>query len=109
VELNRGVYSEPEDTLLTTRAQQFLSAGPADVVDLIGHICSLPGAPRIVGRAAAAPEDRQLGRLADSGERTAHDERLRAVGLGGSGRVRSVHVDDHRDAVAFGNRLAESS
>jgi DNA polymerase III subunit epsilon len=48
VELNRGVYSEREDTLLTTRAQQFLSAGPADVVDLIGHICSLPGAPRIV-------------------------------------------------------------
>ena len=48
MELNRGVYSEPEDTLLTTRAQQFLAAGPADVVDLIGHICSLPGAPRIV-------------------------------------------------------------
>lgn len=48
MELNRGVYSEREDTLLTTRAQQFLSAGPADVVDLIGHICSLPGAPRIV-------------------------------------------------------------
>src|SRR6185436_20397925 len=48
VELNRGVYSEREDTLLTTRAQEFLSTGPADVVDLIGHICSLPGAPRIV-------------------------------------------------------------
>jgi DNA polymerase-3 subunit epsilon len=44
----RGVYSEPEDTLLTSRAFDYLSAGPADVVDLIGHICSLPGAPRIV-------------------------------------------------------------
>jgi len=44
----RGVHAEPEDTLLTTRAAQFLAAGPADVVDLIGHICSLPGAPRIV-------------------------------------------------------------
>lgn len=44
----RGVYSEPEDTLLTSRAAEFLSAGPADVVDLIGHICCLPGAPRIV-------------------------------------------------------------
>jgi len=44
----RGVYSEPEETLLTTRALKYLSAGPADVVDLIGHICSLPGAPRIV-------------------------------------------------------------
>jgi len=48
VDLTRGVYSEPEDTLLTTRALDYLSRGPADVVDLIGHICSLPGAPRIV-------------------------------------------------------------
>jgi DNA polymerase III subunit epsilon len=48
VDLTRGVYSEPEDTLLTSRALDYLSAGPADVVDLIGHICSLPGAPRIV-------------------------------------------------------------
>lgn len=48
VDLTRGVYSAPEDTLLTSRALDYLSAGPADVVDLIGHICSLPGAPRIV-------------------------------------------------------------
>ena len=48
MDLTRGVYSEPEDTLLASRAFDYLSAGPADVVDLIGHICSLPGAPRIV-------------------------------------------------------------
>ncbi len=48
MDLTRGVYSEPEDTLLTSRALDYLSAGPADVVDLIGHICSLPRAPRIV-------------------------------------------------------------
>jgi DNA polymerase III subunit epsilon len=48
VELSRGIHAEPEDTLLTSRALDFLAAGPADVVDLIGHICSLPGAPRIV-------------------------------------------------------------
>jgi len=48
VGLNRGVYAEPQDTLLTSRAADYLAAGPADVVDLIGHICSLPGAPRIV-------------------------------------------------------------
>ncbi|MEO8911301.1 MAG: exonuclease domain-containing protein [Gemmatimonadaceae bacterium] len=46
--LSRGVYAEPQDTLLTSRAADYLAAGPADVVDLIGHICSLPGAPRIV-------------------------------------------------------------
>ncbi|MFN2637166.1 MAG: PolC-type DNA polymerase III [Gemmatimonadaceae bacterium] len=48
MELTRGMHAEPDDTLLTTRAFDYLSAGPADVVDLIGHICSLPGAPRIV-------------------------------------------------------------
>ena len=48
MELTRGVYAEPQDTLLTSRAADYLAAGPADVVDLIGHICSLPGAPRIV-------------------------------------------------------------
>jgi len=48
VELTRGIYSEPEETLLTNRALNYLLSGPADVVDLIGHICSLPGAPRIV-------------------------------------------------------------
>ena len=47
-ELTRGIYSEPQDTLLTSRAVDYLLAGPADVVALIGHICSLPGAPRIV-------------------------------------------------------------
>ena len=45
---SRGLYAEPEDTLLTSRAADFLASGPADVVDLIGHVCSLPGAPRLV-------------------------------------------------------------
>jgi DNA polymerase-3 subunit epsilon len=43
-----GVSAEPEKTLLTERAIEFLAAGPADVVDLIGHVCNLPGAPRVV-------------------------------------------------------------
>src|SRR6185437_5641460 len=42
VDLTRGVYSEPEDTLLTTRALSYLSAGAADVEEKNGHICSLP-------------------------------------------------------------------
>jgi len=54
VELTRGVYSEPEDTLLTSRAFDYLAQGPADVVDLIGHICSLPGAPRKVAEHMAS-------------------------------------------------------
>jgi len=43
-----GVSTRPESTLLTARAVEFLSGGPADVVDLISHICNLPGAPRVV-------------------------------------------------------------
>jgi DNA polymerase-3 subunit epsilon len=43
-----GIESRPESTLLTERAARYLENGPADVVDLIGHICNLPAAPRIV-------------------------------------------------------------
>src|SRR5438045_3396395 len=43
-----GVRAEQEHTLLTARALDFLASGPADVVDLIGHVCNLPRAPRIV-------------------------------------------------------------
>lgn len=43
-----GIQTRPEETLLTEKAARYLANGPADVVDLIGHICNLPGAPRIV-------------------------------------------------------------
>ncbi len=40
--------TRPDATLLTEKAAKYLGRGPADVVDLIGHICNLPAAPRIV-------------------------------------------------------------
>lgn len=43
-----GMQARPESTSLTDRAARYLEKGPADVVDLIGHICNLPAAPRIV-------------------------------------------------------------
>jgi DNA polymerase III subunit epsilon len=43
-----GMQTRPEATLLTEKAARYLEQGPADVVDLIGHICNLPAAPRIV-------------------------------------------------------------
>ena len=46
--MSYGVEARAESTLLTERAWAFLQNGPADVVDLIGHICNLPSAPRIV-------------------------------------------------------------
>ncbi len=45
---SKGIQARPQDTLLTERAAKYLQNGPADVVDLIGYICNLPAAPRIV-------------------------------------------------------------
>jgi DNA polymerase-3 subunit epsilon len=54
VDVSAGISLRPEDTLLTDRARDFLTAGPADVVRLIEHICQLPGAPRPVAEHLAA-------------------------------------------------------
>jgi len=43
-----GIEARPEASLLVDRAARYLENGPADAVDLIGHICNLPRAPRIV-------------------------------------------------------------
>lgn len=49
-----GVEAHPDGSLLVDRATLFLRNGPADCVDLIGHICNLPGAPRIVAEHMAS-------------------------------------------------------
>lgn len=49
-----GITSRPEATLLSEKAADYLERGPADVIDLIGHICNLPGAPRIVAEHMAS-------------------------------------------------------
>ena len=43
-----GVSRRAEATMLSEKAAKYLATGPADVVELIGHVCNLPGAPRIV-------------------------------------------------------------
>jgi DNA polymerase-3 subunit epsilon len=43
-----GISRSPDDTLLTSRARDYLAGGPADAVALIEHVCQLPGAPRVV-------------------------------------------------------------
>lgn len=43
-----GIETRVEATFLADRAARFLESGPADPVALIGHVCNLPGAPRIV-------------------------------------------------------------
>ncbi len=43
-----GVTARPAEMRLTERAADYLAAGPADVVALIGHICQLPNPPLVV-------------------------------------------------------------
>jgi DNA polymerase III subunit epsilon len=54
VGVSGGIHSAPADTSLTRRALEYLSAGPADAVDLIAHVCNLPGPPRTVAEHLAA-------------------------------------------------------
>ena len=59
------------------------------------------------GDARRAPEDRQLGHRAQVADLAADDERFGTLRGRGAGRFGVGDVDDHRDAVALGDRLAE--
>jgi DNA polymerase-3 subunit epsilon len=48
-----GVSSSLTETLLSSRALDYLAAGPSDAVPLIEHVCQLPGAPRVVAEQMA--------------------------------------------------------
>ncbi|HVX38358.1 MAG TPA: 3'-5' exonuclease [Gemmatimonadaceae bacterium] len=49
-----GLTLGDADSLLTTRAADFLSAGPADAATLISYVCQLPGAPANVAEHLAS-------------------------------------------------------
>ncbi|HUQ80881.1 MAG TPA: exonuclease domain-containing protein [Gemmatimonadaceae bacterium] len=46
--MTSGIRLRPAEMLLIARARDFLAAGPSDAVDLIAHVCQLPGPPRSV-------------------------------------------------------------
>src|SRR4051812_9065010 len=46
--MTSGVQLRPAEQVLVSRARDFLAAGPSDAVDLIAHVCQLPGPPRFV-------------------------------------------------------------
>ena len=52
--MTTGISTRPAEMRLTERAADYLAAGPADVVTLIGHICQLPNPPRIVAEHMAS-------------------------------------------------------
>ena len=43
-----GVRLRPAEQVLIARARDYLTAGPSDAVELIAHVCQLPGPPRFV-------------------------------------------------------------
>jgi DNA polymerase III subunit epsilon len=49
-----GLTLGGSDSLLTSRAADFLAAGPADAQSLISHVCQLPGAPPNIAEHMAA-------------------------------------------------------
>lgn len=53
-ELSSGVSITPRESLLTARAFDYLSAGPADARALIAHVCQLPSMPPAVAEHMAA-------------------------------------------------------
>jgi DNA polymerase-3 subunit epsilon len=46
--MTSGLRLRPAEQVLVSRARDFLASGPADAVDLIGHVCQLPSPPRFV-------------------------------------------------------------
>lgn len=53
-ESSSGVTLNARETLLTSRALDYLSAGPADARTLIAHVCQLPSPPAAVAEHMAA-------------------------------------------------------
>lgn len=52
--MSGGLTLGDADSLLTTRAADFLAAGPADAATLISYVCQLPGAPANVAEHLAS-------------------------------------------------------
>ena len=78
-----GVALAAPETLLTTRALEYLATGPADAPTLVSHVCQLPGAPLMVAEHIASSlfaGDRRFVREPDGRWRlTALEERLPAA------------------------------
>lgn len=49
-----GLYTRPAETLLTSRAADFLAAGSATAAELVAHVCQLPAVPGPVAEHMAA-------------------------------------------------------
>jgi DNA polymerase-3 subunit epsilon len=89
--MTSGVRLRPAEQVLVSRARDFLTAGPADAVDLIAHVCQLPRPPRFVA-------DHMAMALLAAWEEFAHD-----------GEGRWSLVSDARTASWMGGAPADSA
>ena len=109
--------------VLVSRARDYLAAGPSDAVDLIAHVCQLPGPPRSVAvhmaMALLAPWDEfaydDTGRWRLAGDRAIHvedavialDGGTAVVAAGTAQRARTPRVTARRGVPD--DRLADLS
>ena len=49
-----GMTTRPAETLLTTRAADFLSRGPSTAAQLVSHVCQLPAVPGAIAEHMAS-------------------------------------------------------
>lgn len=49
-----GLRARPAETLLTTRAADFLAGGPASAAQLVSHVCQLPAVPGAIAEHMAS-------------------------------------------------------
>lgn len=116
-----GVTTRPAESLLATRARDFLAAGPATAASLIASVCQLPAVPGPVaehmaaalfaGRREFARGEDGMWRLAAAanGEQQAAEpdapravrERAAEYGVAADNEAASVADPDHLDCLSY--------
>lgn len=95
--MTSGVRLRPAEQVLVSRARDFLTAGPADAVVLIAHVCQLPSPPRFVA-------DHMAMALLGPWEEFAHDGngqwRLEPTSAGESWMTEARHDPGHPGRVS---------
>jgi DNA polymerase III subunit epsilon len=112
-----GLTTRPAESLLATRASDFLAAGPATAATLIASVCQLPAVPGPVaehmaaalfaGRREFVRGDDGMWRLADAGSTAAaapgvvHERAAARYGAAAEDDAGPVVDPDHLDSLSY--------
>lgn len=106
-----GLTTRPAESLLATRASDFLAAGPASAATLIASVCQLPAVPGTVaehmaaalfaGRREFARGSDGMWRLAEAGAAPPAAVRERAPGVPEQPQFDRGPDPDHLDALSY--------